>query len=47
MGMENSQVIRVSIMLLSAGAGVLQVTLNSFWKKLFCPHVSAQVSSDP
>lgn len=43
---KQSQVIRVSIMLPSAGARVLLVKLNSFWKKLFSPCVSAQVSSD-
>lgn len=43
---KQSQVIEVSIMFPSAGAGVLQVKLNSFWKKLFSPCVSAQVSSD-
>lgn len=43
---KQSEVIRVSIMLPSARAGVIQVKLNSFWKKLFSPCVLAQVSSD-
>lgn len=47
---EQGQVIRVSTMLPSAGDGVLQIKLNSFWRNYFahvCRHKSAQTNVGP